>query len=561
MSDKSLHVLLVEDYQPHVVMLREMLLRAGASNWVVEVAGTLNEALKRITSRAPDIVLLDLQLPDSTGIDTFASVFAAGDFPIVVLSGVDDEALAIQTVKQGAQDYLVKGRVDHNVVVRTVRYAMERARIQRELEAARVELERRVEERTAEFKEANDKLRVEVEQRQKAEAAVRGTNDQLADALELLRKTQEQVVQRERLHALGQMASGIAHEFNNALAPIIGFSDMLLKKKSLGDDPEKSREYLKMINTAAKDSAKIVGHLREFYRITPDGAGMQPVSLNSIAGQAITLTQPFWKDQAQSRGANIVIRSELDPGTPEINGDEVALREMITNLVVNSIDAVGQGGVITISTSHENGRVLLKVADDGAGMDRATVEHCLEPFFTTKAEHGTGLGLSITYGIVQRHGGSLDIQSETGRGTVITASFPLQSGAASVESKKITKLKMKPSRILVVEDEPLVKELIGVYLHEDNHDVQTASDGREGLDKFRAGEFDLVLTDRAMPGMNGEQLARMIKEIKPSQPIILLTGFGDLLPGEKLPEGIDDIVGKPFTMQVLREAIAKHLPQ
>jgi signal transduction histidine kinase len=559
MNEHPLSVLLVEDYQPHVAMFREMLSKAGVTNWSVDVADRLDGTLKSIAAHAPDVVLLDLQLPDSDGFDTFAAVFAAGDFPIVVLSGMDDEALAVQTVKQGAQDYLVKGRVDHHLLVRTVRYAIERHRIQRELEAARADLERRVEERTAEFKAAIEQLRVEVEQRQKAEAAVRDTNNQLADALMRLRQSQEQTVQRERLHALGRMASGIAHEFNNALSPIIGFSGLLLNKPDLFNDRAKAREYLLMIHNAAQDSARIVSQLRGFYRAKPDGSGFKPVSLNEIAGQVVVLTRPLWKDQAQAEGANIEVQTAFDPRLPEMSGDATALREMLINLMMNAIDAVGKGGTVTIGTTLGEGRIVLTVKDNGVGMNREVCERCVEPFFTTKDEKGTGLGLSIVYGIVQRHGGEIGIQSAPKEGTTITASFPLQSKAAPVESIPAPALMIKPSRILVVEDEPLVRELITVYLGEDKHQVQTADNGRTGLEKFQAGEFDLVLTDRAMPGMNGDQLARMIKEIKPGQPVILLTGFGDLMPGEEKPEGVDDIVGKPFTMQTLRAAIARAL--
>jgi signal transduction histidine kinase len=560
-DDVALRVLLVEDYTPHVQMVREMVAKAGVENWLIEVAGTLHDALERIVEHEPHVVLLDLLLPDSRGFETFAAVHSAGDFPIVVLTGLDDRLLAIQTVKHGAQDYLVKGRLDHHLVVRAVHYAIERFHIERELKAVRSDLERRVEERTAEFRKANDRLRSEVAHRQAAEATAREMNEQLSKALELLRNSRDRVVQRERLHALGLMASGIAHEFNNALAPILGFSELLLRKPTYDNDLAKTHEYLEMIHTAATDSAKIVSQLREFYRVKPDDVVMHSISLNAVVEQVVILTRPFWKDQAQSRGANIEVVADLDPGNPSIVADETDLRQMITNLVLNSIEAIPQSGWVRIATSCKGDRVILAVSDNGEGMEKEVAQRCLEPFFSTKSERGTGLGLSIAYGVVQRHGGQMEVRSTSGGGTTISASFPLQRKPAPVESTKPAALMIKPSRILVVEDEPLVRELIVVYLSEDKHSVVSACDGRDGLEKFQAGNFDLVLTDRAMPGLNGDQLAQKIKKLKPRQPVVLLTGFGELMPGEKLPDGIDAVVAKPFTMETLREAVSKHLPK
>jgi CheY-like chemotaxis protein len=175
---------------------------------------------------------------------------------------------------------------------------------------------------------------------------------------------------------------------------------------------------------------------------------------------------------------------------------------------------------------------------------------------------GAGLGLSIVYGIVHRHRGAIEVASERGHGTTIRTSFPLQTAAEPVECDSPQKNPMKSCRVLVVEDEPLVRELLTVYLDQDNHETVTAENGEEGLDKFREGEFDLVLTDRSMPGMDGTQLALAIKKINPAVPVILLTGYGDITAGsEDYPEGVNQVVGKPFTMESLREAISSVLPE
>jgi len=200
----------------------------------------------------------------------------------------------------------------------------------------------------------------------------------------------------------------------------------------------------------------------------------------------------------------------------------------------------------------------LQIIDTGVGMSEEVRLRCLEPFFSTKSDHGTGLGLGIVYGIVRRHGGKIDIESEVGRGSTVTILLPIHKDQVVPEPEIDEPSGKRNKRILVVEDEPLVREVISVYLGTDRHEVVTAVNGVDGLEKFNNGTFDLVLTDRAMPQMNGDQLAAAIKKIDPLKPVILLTGFGDVMlgSGEELP-GVDLVLSKPFTMSQLRDAIAK----
>jgi CheY-like chemotaxis protein len=182
----------------------------------------------------------------------------------------------------------------------------------------------------------------------------------------------------------------------------------------------------------------------------------------------------------------------------------------------------------------------------------------MEPFFSTKEDEGTGLGLGSVHGIVRRHEGEIDIQTEAGRGTSVMVYLPLDKHAPPPELSVPAPAPKDTLRILVVEDEPLVREVLGVYLAEDQHDVVVAENGREGLEKFKAGTFDLVMTDRAMPVMNGDELAIEIKKLSPKTPILLLTGFGDLMTGAgEQPPGVDLVVSKPFTLTTLRGAIVK----
>jgi len=558
MPSETVPILLVEDNSEHVELIRQLLATPELSHFELTVAGSLGEALELLKAGKIELILLDLTLPDSEGMETFIRIAeAAPQTALVILSGTNDVELAIETVQLGAQDYLVKGRVDNHLLMRAMHYAIERKRVQTELQRGRDDLDYRVRERTAALVQANGKLQQEIADRCRAEEALLESNRQLSAALGQLRATQQEIIQRERMHALGRMANGIAHDFNNALAPILGFSELLLLKPETLNDEKKARDYVGMIHTAAKDSAKVVNRLREFYRYRDDSEVFTPVVINDVVLQAISLTQPRWKGQALAAGSHIDMRTEMGD-VPTLPGNEDELREVVVNLIFNAIDAIPKRGTITVRTAVHGRWLVLTVIDDGIGMSDEIKARCLEPFFSSKEDQGSGLGLGSVYGIVRRHGGEIEIQSELGRGTSVAVSLPLDKPAEMAEAPKPIQPVSPSLCILVVEDEPLVREVLSVYLAEDRHTIVTAENGRAGLEEFLAREFDLVMTDRSMPEMNGDALAVEIKKIKPSQPILLLTGFGDLMngAGEK-PDGVDLVVSKPFTLATLRSAIAK----
>ena len=403
------------------------------------------------------------------------------------------------------------------------------------------------------------------EQRDRAEAALdvtneelRATNAELGAALTELKETQQRVIQQERLRALGQMASGVAHDFNNALVPILGFSELLQLSPGVLADREKAMSYINMISTAAGDAAKVVSRLRQFYRKQEEGEDFETVDLAKLVTQTITLTRPRWKDQAQAGGATVRVESELEP-VPAVLGDESELREVLTNLIFNAVDAMPAGGLITVRTRSEDGSAMIEVADTGSGMTEEVRKRCLEPFFSTKGERGTGLGLSMVFGIVQRHGGKVDIRSKLGGGTTFIVTLPLQGAqhGAEATAKNDASLQRNLS-VLVVDDEAQVRDFMSAALGMDGHRVEVATDGAKGLRSFRDGTFDVVITDKAMPGMTGDQMASAMKLMKPGTPVILLTGFGQFLDKSDLP-GIDVLLSKPVGLQKLREALASVL--
>ena len=397
---------------------------------------------------------------------------------------------------------------------------------------------------------------VDITARHEAEAALVATRADLERSLAELRATQQQVVQQERLRALGGMVTGVAHDFNNALSTILGYAEMLQHECRHHPAGVDFAEHVQTIVTAALDAAEIVSRLREFHRPTEPGESRSPLPLNAIIEQAVAFTRPRWAAEAHARGMPIEIVNDLGV-IPPIAGNGTELREMLTNLIFNAIDAMPQGGTITLRTRHRGNEVELVVSDTGVGMTEEVRRRCLEPFFTTKGERGSGLGLSMVYGIVERHNGTMNVESRLGHGSTFRFTFPEDtSGAVSVAPVEADI--GRPLRILVVDDQPVQCELISHALQRDWHTIAVASNGREALQLFERNEFDLVITDKAMPGMNGDQLAVAIKSREPDTRVIMLTGFGAALDDpESQSEFVDLVLAKPASLAELRAAIAK----
>jgi signal transduction histidine kinase len=396
--------------------------------------------------------------------------------------------------------------------------------------------------------------------------------DGLQKAYEELRRTQQVVVQQERLRALGQMASGVAHDVNNALSPIVAYSGLL--QATLPDLPEISRNHLKIIAQAADDISRIVSRMREFYRRRSDSERLVQVNLNEIVHEVMELTRPRWRDISQREGVSIQIQTELDPKLPLLSSDPSELREALINLVFNAVDAMPQGGTITFVTrfiefpasdKDQNTRrqLLMEVKDTGTGMDEKIRQRCLEPFFSTKSlRGGTGLGLAMVYGMVQRHEGNIEIESSPGHGTSIRLTFPLLEKSPQTATGILPQIIRNNSlRILCIDDEELIRQLLDDCLTHYNHRVVTAENGARGLELFRDAArgdqpFEAVITDLGMPKMDGTQLARIIKTEFPQTPIIMMTGWGAMIKedGETAPE-VDALVDKPPQMQELNDLL------
>jgi len=386
----------------------------------------------------------------------------------------------------------------------------------------------------------------------------------LQHAYDDLRQTQQSVMRQERLRALGEMASGIAHDINNAITPIGLYAESLLERET--NLSERGREQLQTISLAIDDVAATVARMREFYRRRETRAELQPVELNEIVRHVVELTRARWHDMPQQRGAVIMMDVDLASGLPGVLGDEPELREALINLVFNAVDAMPAGGTLTLRTRRPvaDGPVLLEVADTGLGMDEPTRRRCLEPFFTTKGERGTGLGLAMVYGTVQRHGADIEIESAVGKGTTVRVALPQATGPGRPRAALPAPAgPAAPLHVLVVDDDPIMLKTLSDTLEQDGHTVTVASGGQAGIDAVhaahRAGRaFDAVITDLGMPYVDGRRVAAAVKESDPATPVIMLTGWGQRIAADgDIPAHVDQLLAKPPKLQVLRAALAQ----
>lgn len=377
-----------------------------------------------------------------------------------------------------------------------------------------------------------------------------------------LQQSQEGVMQQERLRALGQMASGIAHDINNAISPIVLYTDLLLEGEP--NLSERARGFLETIQHAINDVGQTVGRMREFYRQREVQLDLEPLNLSRLVRQVTDLSRARWSDMPLQRGVVVNLATDLKADLPEVMGVESEIREALINLVFNAVDSMPEGGTLTLRTGSEGEQVFVEVADTGVGMAEETLRKCMEPFFTTKGERGTGLGLAMVYGVAKRHGVDLGIESTVGVGTTVRLTFevakavPLLGGpGAPVPSTPLPRL-----RILIVDDDPLLLKSLRDILENDGHVVVAANQGQAGIDEFKTAQehgepFGVVITDLGMPYVDGRKVASAVKVASPATPVILLTGWGQRMQAEgDVPEHVDRVLGKPPRLRELREALA-----
>lgn len=378
-------------------------------------------------------------------------------------------------------------------------------------------------------------------------------------------RIREQFSQMEKLSALGELASGVAHDFNNTLAGILGRAQLLQRT----NDPEKLRRGLDIIIKTAEDGAKTVKRIQDFARQRRD-LDFELVSVDQILLDASEITRPRWKNCAEA--SNIHITVDLQIGSNAmVMGDDSELREVLVNMVFNAIDAMPEGGTLRLSTRTVDDSVVIKIADTGVGMYPEVRSRIFDPFFTTKGKAGLGLGLAVSFGIIRRHGGNIEVESEYGRGTEFRITLPL----SKIADREVTPVKedvpampavtrceapapdeAQRARVLVVDDEDFVRDLLQEILEAEQCDVHAAESGTEALKLFGELRFDGVFTDVGMPGMSGWELAREIRQLNGGIPIAVITGWGEAVgSNEQKAAGVNWVIAKPFTADRIGELV------
>ncbi len=380
-------------------------------------------------------------------------------------------------------------------------------------------------------------------------------------------RMREQFSQLEKLSALGELASGVAHDFNNTLAGILGRAQLLQRTM----DPEKLGRGLNIIIKSAEDGAKTVKRIQDFARQRRDH-DFAPVAVDQLLFDVSEITRPRWK--VASETANVHINLDVQINTaPYVMGEASELREVLVNMVFNAVDAMPQGGRLTLSAEERDGHVEISVRDTGLGMTPEVRSRIFDPFFTTKGKAGMGLGLAVGYGIIRRHNGIILVESEVGRGTTFCIRMPVaknicatelvsqQDDFAALLPSNDVKPRSIPTTILVVDDEEYVRELLRDILEGEGITVSVAASGAEALALFDAAPFDAVFTDIGMPGMSGWEFAHAVRERNQRIPIAVITGWGEAVGSNEQREAqVDWVITKPFTTSRIME-VAQEVAQ
>jgi len=631
---RPITVLLVEDNPGDARLILELLEEVQAQAFDLERVGRLDHALSRLSRTGVDVVLLDLGLPDSQGLETFVRARrSAPEEPIVVISGLDDERLALEAVRSGAQDYLVKGRIEGHLLARVLRYAVERKRAEQEL-VAREERFRALVEHSADAialldragtityatpstervlghraeevlgRNAMDLIHpddvalvsghlvglqdrpgavvvLEARYRHKdgswrhGECSVANRlSDPTVRALVLnyreiteRRRLEEQLRQAQKMEAVGRLAGGVAHDFNNVLTAIFGYADLLNEELPEG---HQARQDLQEIRKAAQRASTLTRQLLAFSRQQV----LQPMvlSLNDLVEDIQNMLMRLI-------GEDIQLRLNLSPDAGNVRADAGQVQQVLMNLVVNARDAMPKGGRLLVETANAElteqyaelhqpvipGRyVMLAVSDTGTGMDAETKTRIFEPFFTTKEKgRGTGLGLSTVYGIIKQSGGYIWVYSEPGRGTTFKLYFPRVDAPTETPAPTREAATLAGTEtILLAEDDEMLRPLGKGLLEKLGYRVLDAENAERALALAEAhrGPIHLLVADVVMPGASGRQLARRLAQVRPETRVLYVSGYTDdaIVHHGMLEPGLN-FLQKPFTPAALARKVREVL--
>jgi DNA-binding response OmpR family regulator len=592
------HILIAEDSATQAQRLQHILEQQG---YRVTAAANGRLALQAARRDRPALIISDVIMPEMNGYELCRQVKAdtrLGDVPVVLVTTLSDPHDVIRGLECRADNFILKP-YDASQLLHRITFVLINSQMRQNeqpgmgleivfsgqkhfITADRLQIlnlllstYEAAMQRNAELSATRDALRQTNQELQQVtlelEDRVLKRTRELELSNEALRQAQQALIQQERLRALGQMASGIAHDINNAISPIALYTESLLEHETTLSSV--ARDRLVTIQRAIDDVAQTVARMREFYRPREPELDLADVPLNKLVQQVIELTRARWSDLPQRRGIMIELTPKFATELPDIRGADNEIRDALTNLVFNAVDAMPDGGVIEVRTSMRSAttkegsptrEVCLEVSDTGVGMDEETRRRCLEPFFTTKGERGTGLGLAMVYGMAQRHGCALEIDSKPGAGTTIRLLFPIGAAASAPAAPvSMPQVPARNLRILIVDDDPVLTESLRSILQEDGHQVTVAGGGQAGIDTFQSAQkstepFDIVITDLGMPHVDGRQVIASVRATAPDTPIIMLTGWGQRLQADddQTPH-VDRLLSKPPRLKELRNALAE----
>ncbi|MCP4266456.1 MAG: PAS domain S-box protein [Candidatus Brocadiaceae bacterium] len=365
------------------------------------------------------------------------------------------------------------------------------------------------------------------------------------------KKMEGALLQSEKLKSIGTMTAGISHEFNNILAIISGNVQLLEMKYK---DHGKLTEGLSTIWNATKDGVKISNRMLKFSKKEKDTTGFTLVEINDLITQSIDFTMPRWKNMSQVEGLNYHMDIKGIKKVPLLLCNPTEIREVFVNIINNALDAMPDGGSIVFCTWSKNDNVFVGISDTGVGMSDDIVKNIFDPFFTTKIASGTGLGMSTSYGIISRHGGKINVESQMGKGSTFTLRFPTATSSIGLEtlSQPTQETQNNGLSILVIDDEIEICSMLDEFLKTGGHKVKTVDNGSMAIEITRKERFDLVLCDMAMPKISGQEVVRALNKLNNRPKIGIITGWDNDL---KLKEDeglvIDFIIKKPFNFAEL----------
>jgi two-component system, cell cycle sensor histidine kinase and response regulator CckA len=661
----EINILLIEDNLAEARLFKELLQDAWAENFSLSHFQRLSTAKVEINRRQFDVVLLDLTLPDSDGLASLdALIHHAPSLPIVVLTNTNDAKLALDAVRHGAQDYLIKRQLTLDLLVRSIRYAIERKQAAVALQELNDTLELRVEERTAAVEAANEALGREIAERESAQnrlelaqqagkigtfewdiaadrvswsieletlygivpgsfgqtheqwlaaiypedrqVAIAGLakSRQLGQGLDLefriaypdtnihwiavrssvfldddgnpartigihmditeKKQLEQQFLRAQRLESLGTLASGIAHDLNNVLTPILSVAQLLPLRLPNIDD--RSKNLLKILETSAHRGADLIKQILSF---------AQGIEGKHLCIQPSHLLIDIQKIVQQTLPKSIEIARDIPADLWTVLGDLTQLHQVLMNLCVNARDAMPQGGTLSIvavnrsidaaaASKHLDAQVgdyvVISVSDTGTGIQPQLMHRIFDPFFTTKeVGKGTGLGLSAVLGIIKTHGGFLDIHSQVNQGTQIHVYLPASHTPFQSEQDASILPSGRQQLILAIDDERAIGELIKSTLETYNYRVITAESGAEALELYvnRVEEIDLVLIDMMMPVMDGLSTITALHQLNPDLPVVAMSGLSS---AESIAQakrfGCRYFLPKPYTTGDLLQVVS-----